>query len=133
MYAIPLASVVCTLAACEGLESSGGGNGASTTPTPDCVAATGTLSGDAVIPGSAVGNAEDQPASSALITLTPSGGESIQAMADTSGHFEFDLEVGTWSVEAEHPDQCYTPEPQAVSITRCETTTLVLQLSDCFG
>jgi hypothetical protein len=107
--------------------ASGGGGGATTS----CVATSGTLSGDALIPGSAIGGA-DQAADNAILNLTPSGGDTIQAMADAAGHFEVELEAGTWTVSAEHTDQCFTAAAQSVTISACATTQLDLELSDCF-
>lgn len=128
-----IVAAAALFAACsdDGHDGTGGG-GDNTTSAPSCAASTGTLTGTAMIPGSAIGGM-DQPADDATIILQPASGTAIQARADAEGRFEVLLEAGDWTVSAEHPSQCFTMSPSSVTITACGTAEVTLVLDECFG
>jgi hypothetical protein len=116
----------------------GGGTSTSTTTTtsastgPGCTQTTGTLEG-AVTLFEPAGGPNSVSSPRALIQLRRAPTDTpLLAMADDQGLYSVDLAEGAWIVGGESEDgYCTTFQPQTVTITLCETTTVDVVLEAC--
>ena len=69
-----------------------------------------------------------------VVTVTYPGGVDVDYSVDEYGHIEFEVESGTYTIEAgDEVGGCFTEEPTVLDVEECGVHEVELIMSLCFG
>ncbi len=84
--------------------------------------------------GQVYGMEGENPYGSAIVKVTPEGGEPIDVSADLQGLYEVELSPGDYEVgAADDIGGCFTENDLSVSVEACGSHEINPVMSECFG